>query len=181
MKTLKIFALAALTVLAGATLGSCSDACDYLDTNTDNPSWVPNYNDTVPVPHPEKIEGTKWVRESGLKKNAFGEDVQGFVESINFVTKDSCEVKMSEPTFPAHFNSQNITWLDESNTERLPQYYYEYSKVTGSVSIKKSEKDDKNKVIIKEIFVGVAVSGSREVMTIAHFGDTPVQSYLVKK
>lgn len=181
MKTLRIFALAALTLLAGVTIGSCSDACDYLDANTDNPSWVPNYNDSTKVAHPESLAGTSWARQSGLKLNAYGEDVQGFVESINFVSEDSCSVKMSEPKFPAHFNSSFVTWVDESNTEALPLYSYAYSDVTGSFSIKKTEVDDKGKVSLKEIFVGVAVSASRNVITVAHFGDTPTQSYLEKK
>lgn len=181
MKTLKIFALAALTLLAGVTLGSCSDACDYLDTETDNPSWVPNYNDSTKVPHPAALTGTTWVRQSGLKTNAFGEDVQGFVESIQFVKEDSCVVKMSEPQFPAHFNSSNITWVDESNTEATPLYFYAYSDVTGAFTVKKTVIDDKNKVSLVDILSGVAVSGSRNVITVAHFGDTPTQSYLVQK
>lgn len=174
MKTLKIFALAVATVLAGVSLGSCSDACEYLDENTDNPSWVKNYNDSTQVPHPETLAGTKWVRQSGMKVNSFGQDVQGFVESIEFVSETECSVKMSE-------GATKGTWVDESNTEDVPTYAYDYSEKTGSFSIKKSEKDDKGKVSLKEILVGVAVSGSRDIITVAHFGDSPVQSYLVKQ
>ncbi|MCQ2221000.1 MAG: hypothetical protein MJZ12_06375 [Prevotella sp.] len=174
MKTLKIFALAVATVLAGVSLGSCSDACEYLDENTSNPSWVQNYNDSTKVPHPETLAGTNWVRQSGMKVNAFGQDVQGFVESIKFVSADSCIVKMSE-------GSTKGTWVDESNTTDVPKYSYEYSEKTGAFNIKKSEKDDKGKVSLKDILVGVAVSGSRDIITVAHFGDNPVQSYLVKQ
>lgn len=173
MKTLKIFALAAVAVI-GCTFASCSDACEYLDTNTNNPSWVPNYNDSTAVPHPAELAGTTWERQAGLKLNAYGQDVQGFVESINFVSADSCSVKMSQ-------GATKGTWVDESNTESLPLYAYEYSEKTGSFKIKKSEKDDKGKVSLKNIFVGIAVSATQNVITVAHFGDTPLQSYLVKK
>lgn len=178
MKTLKIFALAALTAVS---LGSCSDACDYLDAETDNPSWVNDYKEGSAVAHPETLAGTVWSRQSGLKTNAYGEDVQGFVESINFVSEDSCSVKMSEPQFPAHFNASFITWVDESNDEATPLYAYAYSDVTGAFTVKKTEIDDKGKVSLKEIFSGVAVADSRNVITVAHFGDTPTQSYLEKK
>lgn len=175
MKTLKIFAFAVATVLAGVSLGSCSEACDYLDNDTNNPSWVQNYNDSTAVPHPETLAGTNWERQSGLKVNVYGEDVQGFVESINFVSADSCAVKMSE-------GATKGTWVDESNTDELPYYAYEYSDVTGAFKIKKSEVDDKGKVSLKDILVGVAVKGTKQnIITVAHYGDIPVQSYLVQK
>ena len=73
------------------------------------------------------------------------------------------------------------TWVDESNTEFLPYYEYTYSETTGSFEILKRVVDDRGAVSKSAIFTGVAVSGSREVITVAHFGDTPVQSYLVKQ
>ena len=42
-------------------------------------------------------------------------------------------------------------------------------------------KDDKGKVSKTTIFSGVATSEKKEVITIAHFGDTPLQTYLVKE
>jgi hypothetical protein len=160
--------------MGAAIATSCGDANEFEDTNTDNPSWVDNYNDSLTIPHPESLASTKWVRGTGLKKNAYGEDVQGFVESLNFVSADSVAVKMSQGTTTG-------TWVDESNTEYLPYYEYTYSSTTGKVEILKRVEDDKGKVSKTAIFTGVAVSGKKEVLTIAHFGDTPVQSYLVKE
>lgn len=160
--------------MGAAIATSCGDANEFEDTNTDNPSWVDNYNDSLTIPHPESLANTKWVRGTGLKKNAYGEDVQGFVESLNFVSADSVAVKMSQGTTTG-------TWVDESNTEYLPYYEYTYSSTTGKVEILKRVEDDKGKVSKTAIFTGVAVSGKKEVLTIAHFGDTPVQSYLVKE
>ena len=100
--------------------------------------------------------------------------MQGFVESLNFVSADSVAVKMSEGVTAG-------TWVDESNTEALPYYEYTYSEITGRVEILKRIVDDKGKVSKSAIFTGVAVNGKREVLTIAHFGDTPVQSYLVRQ
>ena len=155
-------------------LASCSDANEYEDTNTANPSWVDGYTDSLNIPHPETIAGTRWVRASGMKTNAFGQEVQGFVESVNFVSADSAAVKMSQGVTEG-------TWVDESNTDHLPYYEYTYSNVTGKVEILKLTKNDKGAVTKSAIFTGIAVSGSREVLTLAHFGDTPVQTYLVKQ
>ena len=155
-------------------LASCSDANEYEDTNTANPSWVNGYTDSLNIPHPETIAGTRWVRASGMKTNAFGQEVQGFVESVNFVSTDSAAVKMSQGVTEG-------TWVDESNTDHLPYYEYTYSNVTGKVEILKLTKNDKGAVTKSAIFTGIAVSGSREVLTLAHFGDTPVQTYLVKQ
>jgi len=155
-------------------LTSCSDANEYEDTFTDNPSWVNGYNDSLKIAHPESLASTTWVRGTGLKKNAYGQEVQGFVESLTFVSEDSVAVKMS----------QGVTegvWVDESNNENLPYYEYTYSNVTGRVEILKRVVDDKGKVSKSAIFTGVAVNGTKEVLTVAHFGDTPVQSYLVKR
>ena len=155
-------------------LTSCSDANEYEDFNGDNPSWVAGYNDTLKIAHPETVANTVWVRGTGLKTNAYGEEIQGFVESISFVSADSVAVKMSEGKTPG-------TWVDESNTESLPYYEYTYSNTTGRIEILKRVTDDKGKVSKSAIFTGVAVSGKKEVITIAHFGDTPVQTYLVRQ
>ena len=162
------------TLFFSAALTSCGDANEYEDYGADNPSWVNGYNDTLKIAHPETVANTKWVRGTGLKKNAYGEEVQGFVESLNFVSADSVAVKMSQGA------TQGI-WVDESNTESLPYYEYTYSNITGRVEILKLVKDDKGKVSKTTIFTGVAVQGRREVLTVVHYGDTPVQSYLVKQ
>ena len=172
MKTL-IISIAAIAATA-ATIASCSDANEYEDTNTSNPSWVNRYNDSTKVAHPESLANTKWTRGKGLKVNAYGEEIQGFVESLDFVTEDSVSVKMSEGTTKG-------TWKDDSNTEKTPRYEYTYSNVTGAISILKLTKDDKGTVSKTTIFSGVATSEKKEVITIAHFGDTPLQTYLVKE
>ena len=155
-------------------LTSCDDANEYEDANTDNPSWVTGYTDSLQIAHPQTLEGTRWMRGTGLKKNAYGQEVQGFVESLHFVSADSVAVKMSEGTTSG-------TWVDESNNEFLPYYEYTYSETTGSFEILKRVVDDRGAVSKSAIFTGVAVNGTREVITIAHFGDTPVQTYLVKQ
>ena len=124
--------------------------------------------------HPETVAGTRWVRASGLKTNAFGQEVQGFVESVSFVSADSASVKMSKGVTEG-------TWVDESNNDALPYYEYTYSNITGKVEILKQTKNDKGAITKSAIFTGIVVSGDREVLTLAHFGDTPVQTYLVKQ
>ena len=167
-----------LTTLLLGGLGwaftSCGDANEYEDAFTDNPSFVNNYTDSLKIAHPETLANTSWVRGTGLKTNAYGEEIQGFVESLRFVTEDSVAVKMSEGVTAG-------TWVDESNTEALPYYEYAYTNTTGRIEILKRVVDDKGKVSKSAIFTGVAVSGTKEVITIAHFGDTPVQTYLVKQ
>ena len=152
----------------------CSDANEYEDTDTANPTWVKGYTDSLKIAHPETVAGTRWVRASGLKTNAFGQEVQGFVESVSFVSADSASVKMSKGVTEG-------TWVDESNTNALPYYEYTYSNVTGKVEILKQTKNDKGAITKSAIFTGIVVSGDREVLTLAHFGDTPVQTYLVKQ
>ena len=159
-----------MALIAGFGIASCADANDYEDANTDNPTWTSDYENAV---HPESLSNTTWLRGSGFKKNAFGEEVQGFVESLTFVSTDSVEVKMSEGTTSG-------TWNDESNTEKTPRYKYVYSAVTGKVDIVKSTKDDKG-ISETVIFTGIAVSDKQEVLTIVHYGDTPAQTYLVKQ
>lgn len=167
-----MIAMAAL--LMGVAVASCSDANEYEDTNTANPTWVKGYTDSLKIAHPETVAGTRWVRASGLKTNAFGQEVQGFVESVSFVSADSASVKMSKGVTEG-------TWVDESNNDALPYYEYTYSNVTGKVEILKQTKNDKGAITKSAIFTGIVVSGDREVLTLAHFGDTPVQTYLVKQ
>jgi len=163
-----MIALAALTT--GLAIASCSDANEYEDSNTDNPSW----SKSETIAHPETLESTKWVRGTGLKVNAFGQEVQGFVESLNFATADSVSVKMSQGTTEG-------TWTDESNTEAKPYYEYNYSASTGRIEIMKLVKDDKGNISKSAVFVGIATSDGKDIITIAHYGDTPVQTYLVKQ
>ena len=157
-----------------ASFVACDDACKYLDTDTDNPSWVKGYEEGDEVSHPETLANTKWVRGSGLKYNAFGEEVQGFVESMDFYCADSVIVKMST-------GCTEGTWTDESNTAKVPSYECTYSAVTGSLQVLKRVVDDKGKVSKVVIFTAVATIGKKEVLTGVHYGDTPVQSYLVKQ
>lgn len=171
-----MMALAVLT--AGLAIASCDDANEYEDSNTANPSFVNNYNDSLKIAHPETVANTKWVRSTGLKTNAYGQEVQGFIESLDFVSADSVAVKMSPGLVP---DGMATTWTDESNTEHTPYYEYTYSNITGKVEILKMTKDDKGKVSKTTIFTGIAVSEKQEVLTMVHFGDTPVQTYLVKQ
>jgi len=166
--------MAAMALFVGVSLTACGDANEFEDANTDNLSWVKNYTDSLNIPHPETLANTNWQRTSGLKTNAFGEDIQGFVERVSFVSEDSVAVKMSQ-------GATTGTWVDESNTDALPYYEYTYSSNTGKVEILKRVQDDKGKVSKTAIFTGVAVSGEQEVLTVLHFGDTPIQSYLVKQ
>ena len=166
-----LFAVAALT--AGLTIASCSDANEYEDANTTNPSWVTNYNDSTKISHPETLAGTKWVRGTGLKKNAYGKEVQGFVESLDFVSADSVCVKMSKGTTEG-------TMVDEANNEKTPLYYYSYSDKTGAFEIQQTNQS-KSGITRKTLFAGVAVNGTQEVITVVHYGDTPAQTYLVKQ
>ena len=129
-------------------LTSCSDANEYEDTFTDNPSWVEGYTDSLKISHPESLASTRWVRGTGLKTNAYGEEVQGFVESLNFVS---------------------------------PLYEYKYNNTTGALEILKRVVNDKGAVTKQTIFQGVASDGKQTVLTIVHFGDSPIQTYLVKQ
>lgn len=163
-----------MAFLMGVLLTSCDDANEYEDARTDNPSWVDGYTDTLSISHPETLAGTTWLRGSGMKTNAYGKEIQGFVERLTFASADSVSVKMSQGVTEG-------TWVDESNTDFLPYYEYTYSNITGKVEILKRIVDDKGKVSKSPIFTGVAVSGKQQVLTIAHYGDTPVQTYLVKQ
>lgn len=174
MKIFKKTMMACMAVLMGVSITSCGDANEYEDARTDNPSWVDRYTDSLNIAHPETIANTKWVRGTGIKKNAYGEEIQGFVESLDFVSENSVVVKMSEGTTSG-------TWVDDSNTEDQPYYEYKYSSMTGTVEIIKITRDEKGSPSPTTIFTGVAVIGKKEVLTIVHFGDTPVQTYLVKQ
>ena len=174
MKIVKKTMMACMALLMGVSITSCGDANEYEDAKTDNPSWVDQYTDSLNIPHPETIANTKWMRGTGIKKNVYGEEIQGFVESLNFVSADSVAVKMSEGTTSG-------TWVDDSNTEALPYYEYKYSATTGTVEILKETRDEKGAVSKTTILTGVAVSGKKEMMTVVHYGDTPVQTYLVKQ
>ena len=104
-----MIAMAALTM--GLTIASCGDANDFEDAYTNNPSWVSGYTDDASVSHPESLSGTLWTRGTGLKLNAYGQDVQGFVESIEFVNETECVVKMSKMESSA--SSETWVYVDE--------------------------------------------------------------------
>ena len=107
MNRFKKSIFAAFAVVAGLGLTTaCSEANEFEDALTNNPSWVENYNDSLAIAHPESLTSTRWIRATGLKQNAYGEEVQGFVESLNFATADSVSVKMSQGTTEG-------TWTDE--------------------------------------------------------------------
>lgn len=177
MKRNKI-AIWSLLALMGTAWVSCGDECDYLDTNTDNPSWVSGYEDGDEVKHPETLANTQWVRGSGLKRNAFGEEIQGFVESMDFFSTDSVRVVMSQ-------GCTEGTWTDDSNTAKVPSYVYTYSSATGTVEIKKAvQKTDANgrtSTSLEKVFIAVVTQGKKEVLTVCHYGDTPTQTYLIRQ
>ena len=162
--------IGAAALLLGLSSVACSDANEYEDVNTDNPAFTAGDS----VAHPTSLANSKYVRATGFKVNAFGEDVQGFVESLDFVAADSVAVVMSQ-------GATEGTWVDDSNTDRVPLYEYEYSDVTGKFDIKKRVVDDKGKVSKVVIFSGMANTGSRDIITIVHFNDIPSQTYLVKQ
>ena len=165
MKKMYKFVTLLAVVALGMSYAACSDECDYLDTNTDNPYYTES--------HPEALTGTKWVRGNGMKYNAYGDEIQGFVESMDFYCADSVIVKMSEGVTEG-------TWTDDSNSETSP-YVYTYSSSSGTVKVLKRVVNEKKVVSLVEIFSAVACSGKKEVLTVVHYGDTPVQTYLVKQ
>jgi hypothetical protein len=166
---------------------SCDNDVAYEDADTNNPSFVPNYTDSTVVAHPDSLVNTSWQRGTGIKRNVFGQEVEGYVESLNF-ERDSVVVKMSEPsTIEALGDGANAyTWTDDSNNEKTPKYEYTYSSVTGRVEIFKKVENDKGAVSKSAIFTGIAVSGTlnrvaTDVITLSHFGDVPSQTYLVRQ
>lgn len=171
---MKIFSksiLAATALLMGICLASCSDTNEYEDVDTDNPVF--GVNGTASHPEHESLINTKYVRAQGIKYNALGQEIQGFVESIEFVTEDSVKVTMSQGVTEG-------TWIDESNDQFQPYYYYTYNSQTGNIVINKIVFTDKGRELSK-IFKGTAITGTKELITIVHFGDTPAQTYLVKQ
>ena len=155
---------------------ACDDANEFEDVRTDNPSWAGKYNDSLKIAHPDSLAQQMWVRGEGIKFNAFGEEVQGYVESMEFITKDSVVVKMSEG------KTAGTMGADDSNTRENP-YEYEYTNETGDLKVLKLVKDDKGNISKVAVFVGVAVSGTKhgDMLTVVHYGDTPAQTYLVRK
>lgn len=155
---------------------SCEDACEYDDFNASNPSWVNGYNDSLEIAHPDSLAQQTWVRGEGIKYNAYGEEIQGYVESMDFITKDSVIVKMSQGT------TEGTMGVDDSNTPKNPRYEYTYSNVTGVLEVLNEVEDDKGNKSKVPIFTGVAVCGSAhgDMLTVVHFGDTPAQTYLVR-
>lgn len=183
MKTFKKSVLAIFAVAVAAVFTACSDANEYGDSNTTNPTWGSE--------HPASISGSVWNRTAGLKTNAYGQDVMGYVASVDFYREDSCIVAMSDKD--ANGNKINTdaqgkdlfstaVWVDDSNSESLPRYSYEYNETSGALSIFKVTYDSKNKATKTVVFTGVvAESNGKAVMTISHTSDTPSQTYLVKK
>lgn len=155
---------------------ACEDANEFEDVRTDNPSWVKDYTDSLDIVHPDSLAQQLWVRGEGIKFNALGEEVQGYVESMEFITKDSVVVKMSEG------KTAGTMGVDDSNTRENP-YEYEYVSETGVLNVMKLVKDEKGNISKVAVFVGVAVSGTKhgDMLTVVHYGDTPAQSYLIRK
>lgn len=170
MKTFSKSIFAVLALVVGVSLTSCSDANEYEDVNTDNPAFT--VADTVA--HPASLANTRYVRATGFKTNVYGEEIQGFVESLDFVSADSVTVKMSQ-------GATEGTWVDDSNTDRVPLYEYTYSETTGKIDIMKRIVDDNGRVSKTVIFSGMANTGTMDIITIVHFDDTPSQTYLVKQ
>ena len=176
MKLCNKSVLAGIALLGAIVFVACDDACEYGESRTDNPSWVKGYTDSLEIAHPDSLAGQVWVRGEGIKFNAYGKEVQGYVESIDFYKKDSCVVTLSEG------KTAGTMGADDSNTRENP-YEYEYTKETGDLKVLKEVKDDKGRISKIAIFVGVAVSGTKygDVLTVVHYGDTPAQTYLVCK
>lgn len=161
------------------TLGfmACEDACEYEDFDANNPSWVKGYNDSLEIAHPDSLAGQNWVRGEGIKYNAYGDEIQGFVASMDFITKDSVIVKMSQG------KTEGEMGVDDSNTPENPRYEYTYSNVTGVLNVLNEVEDEKGNKSKVSLFTGVAVQGTPygDMLTVVHFGDTPAQTYLVRK
>ena len=165
MKIFRNTMMAAVALLIGVSLAACSDANEYEDANTNNPVFGTS--------HPESIEGTIWVRASGVKHGAStGKEVQGYVESLDFTLEDVDDAKQVAVTMSEGAYTDG-TWVDESGT-----YEYTYSSVTGRLDIIKSTTDSKGNVSKTTLFTGSVAGG---MITLAHFGDTPVQTYLVQQ
>ncbi len=177
MKILKNIVPAFLALLATTAFVACNDANEYEDTNTDPYSAVTNYNDSLTIAHPETLSGTTWQRTNGINVNVYGENVQGYIESVQFIDDTYCVVTMSEPEDIPSSISNSATWLDETTTEDAP-YEYAYSNVTGSVDIYSYVEDSKGNKSRTNIISGVAVNGNQTILSLSHFGDVPQTSYL---
>lgn len=169
MKAIKksIIAIAAVALAVCST--ACTDACDYLDNDTNNPSFGKN--------HPESITGSVWNR-AALKKNADGQTVMGYVEKLDFFKEDSVNVVMSDTL--ANGSKINVgadgkslfstaTWKNES-----AGYKYEYNHDSGALDI--FEVDKKGSRTTK--FSAVVTA---DVIVISHTTDVPSQTYLKKE
>lgn len=185
MKLIKISSVLAGLFLGGLALASCSDANEYKDYNSDNPSFVPNYTDSTSVEHPDSLAGYTYERAAGIKTNAFGKDIEGYVEKIVFES-DSAIVTMSVDSATINQIPNTYTWYDDSNTDETPKYEYTYSATTGNIEILKKVTDDKGNVSKSTAFTGVALTGTYknepiEVLVVSHYGDVPSQTYLIRQ
>ncbi len=177
MKAFKKIVPAIAAVLLSSCFMACSDANEYEDFNDKNwSSQETQYNDSAKYTHPESLTGTYWVRGTGFKFNAYGEEIQGYVESIDFVDDTYVVVRMSKGILPESIKNTAV-WVDDSNTDKLPQYEYKYAANSGSVEILKEIVDEKGKVSKVAIFTAVAVG---ETVVVSHYGDTPSQTYMVR-
>lgn len=193
MKVLKKYIFAVAAIAMGACFTACSDANEYEDANTSNPSWVQDYNDSLKIQHPESIAGTKWVRNTSLKTNAYGQEICGYVESVDFFNADSVAIIMSDTLangkkINCDANGKAIfstaTWKNESNTKANPGYIYTYNPTSGAIDIVKTSTDSKGKVTKTTVFSAVVVTGTNgkpTVLTVSHTTDTPIQSYLTQQ
>ena len=139
--------MAAVALLIGVSLTACSDANEYGDANTDNPAFGTS--------HPESIEGTIWVRASGIKYDVTtGKEVQGYVKSLDFTLEDVDDAKQVSVTMSEGVYKDG-TWVDDSGT-----YEYSYSSVTGRLDIIKSTTDSKGNVSKATLFTGSVTSAT---------------------
>ena len=101
MKAFKKSCFAVAALVFGFCFAACEDANEFEDANTSNPAWAGKYNDSIKITHPESMANTYWVRGTGMKFNSYGEEIQGYVESLDFVDETYVVVKMSEGVIPA--------------------------------------------------------------------------------
>ena len=168
MKLFNKSLLACAALLLSLGFVACEDANKFENSRTDNPA----FGET----HPDSLALQVWVRGEGIKFNAYGKEVQGYVESMDFYTKDSVVVTMSKG------KTDGTMGADDSNSRKNP-YEYTYVKETGTLKILKEVKDDKGNISKIELFSGVAVSDVKygAILTVVHYGDIPAQTYLVRK
>lgn len=169
MKTLKKSILVFAAIFMGVCFAACTDANEYEDTDTSNP--------TMGDSHPETIESSTWVRAQGVKFNAYGEEIQGYVDTLKFISDTEVIVSMSEGKIPESMKPTK-QMVDDSNDESNPTYEYTYNNNNGEINIQKVTVNSKGAVSKTTLFLGVA---SGNYVVVSHFGDTPSQSYLVRK